>query len=70
MYVTINPAARQFLSVLVLNALTNLECGNELRKSYEQEIKIEEELELLVEDDGKECKNVVLLISNDVRGIS
>jgi hypothetical protein len=37
-----------------------------LAQSDEKKIQVEEELELLIEDERKKCKGVVLLISDDV----
>ena len=51
-------------------AQTDFESRNELRQSNEEEIKVEEELELLVENDRKKGERVVLLISYNVRRIS
>jgi hypothetical protein len=38
-----------------------------LGQSNEKKIKVEEELELLVKDDGQEGEYIVLLVADDVR---
>lgn len=47
---------------------TDFESWDKLRECDEEEVEIEEELELFVEDQGKECECVVLLVSYNIRG--
>ena len=49
-------------------ARTDLQGRDELAQSDNQEVEVEEELELLVEDDGEEGEQVVLLVPHDVWG--
>jgi hypothetical protein len=48
--------------------LTNLESRYKLRQSNEEEVKIEEELELLIKHEREEREDVVFLVPDDVRG--
>ena len=64
------PAARQSLGRTRSIRLTDLECGDELGKSHEEEVQIEEELELLVEHDWEKREDVVLLVSYNVWWVS
>lgn len=45
---------------------TNFESGNELAECNHKKVKVEKELELLVEDDGKERDDAVLLVADEV----
>lgn len=49
---------------------TNLQSGYKLREGDEEKIKIEKELELLIEDDREEGEDIVLLIPHNVWWIS
>ena len=64
------PAARQSFGRTTLSRLTDLECRDELGEGHEEEVQVEEELELFVEDNGKESERVVLLISDDIWWVS
>ena len=69
MYVTSSPARSTVSHPSVQNKTwlrTDLQSGNELRQCDKQEVKVEEELELLVEDDGKEGERVILLVADNV----
>ncbi len=46
---------------------TDLECRYELRQRNQKEVEVEEEFELLVEHERKECEYVVFLVANHVR---
>jgi len=46
--------------------LTDLEGWDELGESDEEEVEVEEELELFVQDQGKEGCDVVLLVADGV----
>jgi hypothetical protein len=45
---------------------TDLQGGDKLRKSDEQKVEVEEELELFVEDEGEEVERIILLVSHNV----
>jgi lauroyl/myristoyl acyltransferase len=47
-------------------SLTNLECWHELRQRNKQKVEVEEELELFPQHQGKEGKEVVLLVPHNV----
>jgi hypothetical protein len=63
-----NPAVKRSLAVVRKQMIlyTNFQCRHELGECNKQEVQVEEELELLVKDDGKEGKRVVFLISYSV----
>jgi hypothetical protein len=46
---------------------TNLQGGNKLRESDQEEIQIEEELELLINHDRQEREGIVFLVPHDIR---
>jgi hypothetical protein len=46
---------------------TSFESRNKLGKCDEEKIEVEEELELLVKDDGQEREYIVLLVADNIR---
>ncbi len=50
------------------STLTDLQSGYELTESYQEEVEVEEELELLVKYDRKKCHYRVLLVAESIWG--